>query len=75
MYRFVRVVSLVFSIVLMLSASGYAAGSANLILIFDASGSMWGQIDGTAKISIAKETLDLIVNDLPEDINVGLGAY
>ncbi len=75
MNRLFRGLLIVVSIVLMFSVSGYAAGAANLMLIFDASGSMWGQIDGKAKITIAKEALDLIVNDLPEDINVGLVAY
>ena len=56
-------------------ASGNADGKTNLMLIFDASGSMWGQINGTAKITIAKEAMDLIVKDLPEDINIGLVAY
>ncbi|MBN2061715.1 MAG: VWA domain-containing protein [Deltaproteobacteria bacterium] len=55
--------------------TGHAAGKTNLMLIFDTSGSMWGQIDGKAKITIAKEAMDLIVNDLPDDINIGLVAY
>jgi Ca-activated chloride channel family protein len=54
---------------------GFAAGKSNLILIFDASGSMWGQIDGKAKITIAKEAMDLIVNALPADMDIGLVAY
>jgi Ca-activated chloride channel family protein len=47
----------------------------NLIFIFDASGSMWGQVQGTAKIQIAKDVLTGLVRDLPEGINVGLMAY
>ncbi len=58
-----------------ITAVSQATGKTNLILIFDTSGSMWGQIDGKAKITIAKEAMDLIVNDLPEDINIGLVAY
>ncbi len=30
---------------------------ANTILVLDASGSMWGQIDGTAKITIAQDVV------------------
>ena len=52
-----------------------AEAKANLVFIFDASGSMWGQIDGKPKIAIAKEAMDLIVGDLPADMNVGLVAY
>jgi len=70
-FEFVLVLLIVFGI----SSIRLAAGKSNLILIFDASGSMWGQIDGKAKITIAKEAMDLIVNDLPLDINIGLIAY
>ena len=62
-------------VVLAVSSVGHAAGKSNLILILDASGSMWGRIDGKAKIEIAKEAMDLVVKDLPEDINIGLVAY
>ncbi len=47
----------------------------NTIFIFDASGSMWGQVEGTAKIQIAKEVLTGLIQDLPEGINAGLVAY
>jgi Ca-activated chloride channel family protein len=47
----------------------------NVIFIFDASGSMWGQVEGKAKIQIAKEVLTGLIQDLPEGINVGLVAY
>jgi Ca-activated chloride channel family protein len=47
----------------------------NLIFILDASGSMWGQIEGTPKIAIAKEVLTGLIQDLPDDVHVGLVAY
>ena len=47
----------------------------NLVLILDASGSMWGQVEGKAKIAIAKEVLAGLIEDLPKDLNVGLVAY
>jgi Ca-activated chloride channel family protein len=47
----------------------------NLIFILDASGSMWGQIEGTPKIAIAKDVLTGLITDLPEDVHVGLVAY
>lgn len=75
MRRFVFLFVMTLLVIFETSAIGYAAGKNNLILIFDASGSMWGQIDGKAKITIAKEAMDLIVNDLPDDINIGLVAY
>ncbi|MEA2083346.1 MAG: VWA domain-containing protein [Thermodesulfobacteriota bacterium] len=47
----------------------------NIIFILDASGSMWGQVEGTAKIAIAKEVLTGLIRDLPEDALVGLVTY
>jgi len=47
----------------------------NIELIFDASNSMWGQIGGEAKISIARKVLAQIINGLPDSLNVGLRVY
>lgn len=47
----------------------------SLVLILDASGSMWGQVGGKAKIQIAKEVLTGFIQDLPEGIDVGLVVY
>ncbi len=52
-----------------------AVSSGNLIFILDASGSMWGQIEGKAKIVIAKEVMTGLIQDLPDDSVVGLVAY
>jgi Ca-activated chloride channel family protein len=51
------------------------SASGNLVFILDASGSMWGQVEGTAKIAIAKKVLAGLVEELPEDAVVGLVAY
>ena len=45
------------------------------IIIFDGSGSMWGQIDGKHKIEIAREVMGTLVEDWNEDIALGLMAY
>ncbi len=45
-------------------ALGQDADSPSLILILDASGSMWGQIEGKNKIVIAREALGALVDDL-----------
>jgi len=45
------------------------------MIVFDGSGSMWGQIDGTAKIVTARETLSKVVKQFPPDLEVGLIAY
>ena len=56
------------------SASG-GASAGNVMFILDASGSMWGQVEGKAKIAIAKEVLVGLIKDLPDDLQVGLVAY
>lgn len=60
----------------LLSAPSLRANEpAKAILILDASGSMWGQIDGVAKIEIAREAVARIVAELDEGIHLGLMAY
>jgi len=44
------------------------------LLILDASGSMWGQIDGKTKISIAKDVVKSTIKHF-EDTELGLMAY
>ena len=54
---------------------GSARAAERAIIVLDASGSMWGQIDGKAKISIARETLRRVLGTLPKDTELGLLAY
>ncbi len=46
-----------------------------ILFIYDASGSMWGQLDGKTKKDIASEVLATTVSSLPENQNIGLMAY
>ncbi|MBR9916076.1 MAG: VWA domain-containing protein [Algicola sp.] len=46
-----------------------------ILFIYDASGSMWGQLDGKTKKDIASEVLATSVNNLPSNQNIGLMAY
>ncbi len=46
-----------------------------IIFIYDASGSMWGQIEGQTKMQIASSVLSNAVDSLSKDQNVGLVAY
>ena len=48
---------------------------ASALIVFDASGSMWGQIKGKPKIEIAREVVRDLVRDLPSDTELGLMAY
>jgi len=52
-----------------------AMAAERAIVVLDASGSMWAQIDGKARITIARETLDSVLSTLSPDIELGLMAY
>jgi len=45
------------------------------MVVFDGSGSMWGQIDGKTKIEIARDAIKEMVNSWNQDSNIGLIAY
>lgn len=45
------------------------------MIVLDASGSMWGQIDGRAKIEIARETLGTVLKAVPTGTELGLMVY
>ncbi|MCV2886951.1 VWA domain-containing protein [Ruegeria aquimaris] len=45
------------------------------ILVLDASGSMWGQIEGEAKIEIARRVVGDLLATLPTDQPLGLTVY
>ena len=57
----------------MLPLAAHAEGKS--ILILDASGSMWGQIDGRPKLEIAREALGSVLSAIPADTELGLMAY
>ncbi|MBL4672876.1 MAG: VWA domain-containing protein [Arenicella sp.] len=52
-----------------------ASDNGQAILVLDASGSMWGQIDGKTKIEIAREVVTNTVNSWDENQELGLVAY
>ena len=58
---------------LALPASALAADTTMLVL--DASGSMWGKVDGRTKVEIARDTIAGVVRDWPEKNALGLVAY
>ena len=59
----------------LLLISGSAAAAERAMIVLDASGSMWGQIEGKTKIEIARETLRQVTTELPPDLEIGLMAY
>lgn len=52
-----------------------AQDRANTILVLDGSGSMWGQIDGTAKITIAQDVVRDLLGTIPQTQELGLTVY
>ena len=56
-------------------AATTAAAQENVMVVFDGSNSMWGQIDGTAKIEIARNVMDTLLGEWTEEREVGLMAY
>ncbi|HOX72142.1 MAG: VWA domain-containing protein [Dokdonella sp.] len=56
------------------TASSAIAGD-NVMLVLDASGSMWGQIEGRSKVEIARETVAGVVRGWNPDNALGLVAY
>lgn len=47
----------------------------NVQVLFDASGSMRGRVDGRPKIELAKDAVEEFVQRLPEGVNISLRAY
>jgi len=56
----------------MLVAPALAADRA--IIILDASGSMWAQIDGQSRIAIARDTLNSVLKGIPAALELGFMA-
>ena len=47
----------------------------DVVIVYDASGSMWGQVDGVNKIVIAREVMADLVKSWPQETRLGLVAY
>ena len=56
-------------------AQAQEAAQEQAIIVLDASGSMWGQINGKPKLEIARETLATVLKDTPDTMALGLMAY
>ncbi|WP_240229622.1 vWA domain-containing protein [Devosia lacusdianchii] len=52
-----------------------AVAAERAIIVLDGSGSMWAQIDGKARITIARETLASVLATLPDDLELGFMTY
>lgn len=60
---------------LLLSLTASTAAHEATLVVLDASGSMWGQIEGRPKLEIARDTLAGALAALPAQSEVGLMAY
>lgn len=58
-----------------LGASACFAADGDVVLVFDASGSMWGRMEGRTKIEVAREAVDAALRDWPAGHPLGLVAY
>ncbi|MCG8492935.1 MAG: VWA domain-containing protein [Sneathiellales bacterium] len=47
----------------------------NVLFVFDASNSMWGKVEGVAKIETARKSFHEMLSGLKEDVNIGVIAY
>ena len=78
MNRSKRAIALVFAVAMMASilvVQGQSPQGETLLIVLDASGSMWGQIDGENKIVIARRVLGELVDGLADGTEVGVIAY
>ena len=66
--------SIVFALVAAFASTSAVAGE-NIMLVLDASGSMWGQIAGKTKVEIARETVADVLGTWKADNAIGLVAY
>ncbi len=76
--RFFAAIAIAFGIAVFPgTASGQSAdgGREQAILVLDASGSMWGQIDGVSKIEIAREQIASVLDDWDPGLDLGLMTY
>lgn len=61
--------------IFLLSMTTFGFAANKVIIILDASGSMWAQIDGKPKLEIARESLRSVLQSVPGDDEIGFMAY
>ncbi|MCF6097996.1 vWA domain-containing protein [Mesorhizobium muleiense] len=61
------------ALLLCMTTLGFAAD--RVVIVLDASGSMWAQIDGKPKLEIARESLRTVLQSVPADKEIGFMAY
>jgi Ca-activated chloride channel homolog len=74
MMLFKRIAAGAFALLVGLGAAD-AGAAERTIIILDGSGSMWAQIDGEARITVARETLADVLDSVPDDLELGFMTY
>ena len=69
------ILTIITLIFLPFAAFAQTEGRANTILVLDGSGSMWGQIDGVNKIVIARNVIADLLEDMADEVSLGLTVY
>jgi Ca-activated chloride channel family protein len=64
-----------FCSVFQLNAQDKNENPSPIIFIYDASGSMWGQMQGKTKMEIAADVLSTSIDSLPDNQKIGFVAY
>ena len=74
-----KTVSKTIGVAVVLSGLAQAAIAAEdterAVLVLDASGSMWGQVDNTSKIAVARSVIGKLMSDWNPQVQLGLTAY
>ncbi|TIQ16281.1 MAG: VWA domain-containing protein, partial [Mesorhizobium sp.] len=60
---------------LLLGMTTLGLAADHVVIVLDASGSMWAQIDGKPKLEIARESLRTVLQSVPADREIGFMAY
>ncbi|PLW84318.1 hypothetical protein CWI75_02975 [Kineobactrum sediminis] len=72
--RFIQSAGITAGITALLSL-GMPTAAEDTVVVYDASNSMWGQIEGEAKISIARRVMTDLIAGWNSNTNIGLVAY
>ena len=63
------------TLVMLMQGAVIAAEREQVMLVLDASGSMWGQIEGRSKVEIARDAVKDLVGHWKTEVDLGLVAY
>jgi Ca-activated chloride channel family protein len=72
---FVRCFAVLACLLVAVPAHAADAPKARVVIVLDASGSMWGQVDGTPKITIARNVIHNMMKNWDKSIDLGLIVY